>query len=153
LIVGLGNPYRSDDGIGIEIALRLMNKVPGGVRVAQSSGDLIDLLAIWQGFDNVILIDAMIANNAPGHFRWFDVSLSDLPEDKFPAHSTHAFGLQQAVAMARALDELPRHMHVIGVQASAFTTGTTLTDAVEGTIDAVVASVLTMVNTLEKSYA
>lgn len=153
LVIGLGNPVRSDDGIGVAIARRLQARTPDCVHVALSGGDIISLLEAWRGFDDVILIDAMMADDAPGQFRWFDVSTCDLPEQTFPEHSTHTFGLHQAVAMARALGELPRNTHVVGVQGGNFAAGSSLSDAVERAVDAVVASVLDRVTAWEDAHA
>lgn len=153
LVIGLGNPDRSDDGVGQAIARLLQARAPAFVRVEQSGGDIVMLLESWRGFDNVILIDAMIANDTPGQFRWFDVSTCDLPEQTFPEHSTHTFGLHQAVAMARALGELPRNTHVVGVQGGNFVAGPTLSVAVERAMEAVVASVLNRVSAMEDAHA
>lgn len=153
LVIGLGNPERSDDGVGLVIARRLQARAPDCVCVEQSGGDIMSLLELWRGIDDVILIDAMKANDTPGQFRWFDVSTCDLPEQTFLEHSTHAFGLHQAVAMARALGELPRSTHVVGVQGSNFTAGSRLSVEVERAVDAVVASVLDRVTALEDEHA
>lgn len=153
LVIGLGNPERCDDGVGVVVARRLQARAPDCVRVEQSGGDIMSLFEMWRGFDFVILIDAMKANDAIGSFRWFDVSTCDLPEETFPEHSTHAFGLHQAIAMARALGELPRNAFVVGVQVGDFTTGSTLSVEVERSVDAVVASVLDRVMALEVAHA
>lgn len=153
LVIGLGNLERGDDGVGVAIARRLQSRMPECARVALSGGDIMSLLEMWRGFDDVILIDAMKAHDAPGNFRWFDVSTCDLPEETFPEHSTHAFGLHQAIAMARALGELPRSTHVVGVQGGNFTAGSTLSVEVERAVDAVVASVLDRVTALEDEHA
>lgn len=153
LVIGLGNPERSDDGAGLAIARRLQVRAPDCVRVEQSGGDIMSLLETWRGFDDVILIDAMKSNDPPGQFRWFDVSTCDIPEQVFPEHSTHTFGLYQAVAMARALGELPRNTHVVGVQGGNFAAGSTLSVEVERAVEAVVASVLERLSALEVAHA
>lgn len=153
LVIGLGNSDRSDDGIGLVIAKRLTSLVPEGVTVTESGGDLMTLLDTWRAFEDVILIDAMHAGDMPGRVRWFDVSAEELPEDSFHSHSTHAFGLAHAVAMARALGDLPPRIHVVGIQGAVFAPGTTLSPVVQAAVNDVVKSVLVRLTVEEITHA
>ena len=142
LVIGLGNSDRTDDGVGLVIARQLKTMAPDWMSVCESSGDLTALLDVWKDFDEVVLIDALHAGGVPGRVRWFDVSSSDLPGEPFAGHSTHAFGISQAIAIARALGELPREIHVVGVQGANFETGVTLSAAVGNAVEGIVTSVL-----------
>lgn len=153
LVIGLGNFERSDDGVGVIVARRLMGVAPDGVAVKESSGDLTTLLDIWRDFDEVILVDAMNANDAPGRIRWFDVSESDLPEATFAEHSTHTFGLHQAIAMARALGELPPSVVVVGVQGVDFASGVMLSPEVRDAIEGIVCEILARIGEKENTHA
>jgi hydrogenase maturation protease len=58
LVLGMGNPILSDDGVGIVIANALEGKVIGA-HVATSAMIGLDLLDAMSGYDKVYLIDAM----------------------------------------------------------------------------------------------
>ena len=60
LLLGLGNPSRSDDGAGWEVvSLFDFLRLPGvETRVSQQLG--LELLEEWDGFDRVVFVDAAV---------------------------------------------------------------------------------------------
>lgn len=62
LVLGMGNPILSDDGVGLLIAERLRERLPG-VDVAASAMIGVGLLDQIIGYDQIFVIDAMIAPN------------------------------------------------------------------------------------------
>ncbi len=60
LILGMGNPILSDDGIGIHVARALEGRVnQPGVTVTETSMGGLNLLDLLANFDRVIIIDAI----------------------------------------------------------------------------------------------
>jgi hydrogenase maturation protease len=115
LMIGIGNPDRGDDAAGVLAA----RHVHGG-RVIEWA-DCSVLLDLWEDADDVIVIDAMCSGRPAGTIQRFDAW-----RDRLPAHgfvSTHAFGVAEAVEMARALDRLPGRLTVYGIEASDLTVG------------------------------
>src|SRR2546425_140515 len=66
LVIGVGNEYRSDDGVGLAV-LRVL-KAAGLPQTCfiESNGDAMGLLEAWAAATNVILIDAVASGAAPG---------------------------------------------------------------------------------------
>jgi len=66
LILGLGNPILSDDGIGLLITKNIDGKIPGAdtASITLAGLELLDILA---GYDHVFLIDAAVGTGGePG---------------------------------------------------------------------------------------
>ncbi|MEI6724985.1 MAG: hydrogenase maturation protease, partial [Actinomycetes bacterium] len=60
LVLGMGNPILSDDGVGLLVAERLRGtSLPHGVEVLQSEVGGLRLLELVRGFTRVIIIDAL----------------------------------------------------------------------------------------------
>ncbi len=60
LILGLGNPIRGDDGVGIRIAEELKKHIKDeNVEVKEASIGSIGILDLVQGYDRVIVIDSI----------------------------------------------------------------------------------------------
>ena len=60
LVLGLGNPILSDDGVGIKVAQEVGNKlIDPHVTVAQTSEAGLGLLDFVVGYDQVVIIDAI----------------------------------------------------------------------------------------------
>ena len=58
LVIGVGNPYRNDDAVGLVVARRIRDLNLQGVTVIEANGEGASLMEAWQGADSVILIDA-----------------------------------------------------------------------------------------------
>lgn len=123
LVIGVGNPDRGDDAVGLEAVRRI-----SGVDTAEVS-DCSELIDIWDGRDEVIVIDAMVSDALPGTIRRLDAISSPLPEGGFT--STHAFDLGTAISMSRLLGRLPASLVVYGIEAGDVSPGTGMTASVE----------------------
>lgn len=142
-ILGVGNDSRGDDGAGLVVARALRTvDLPTNVEVREVDGEAMALLDAFQGADAVIVVDAVASGASPGTLHRFDARGHKLKSELF-AGSTHAFGVAQAVELARALALLPERLIVIGIEGGDFTLGapvtpavtTALPDAVRGIVD------------------
>ena len=112
LVIGLGNADRGDDGAGIEVARRL---AASGLPAVVHQGDALGLIALWRGYERVIVVDAVVGDIPPGKFARIDVSSQALPA---AAHAPgHGVGLDQAIEIARALALLPQALIVYAIGA------------------------------------
>ena len=143
LVLGVGNLDRGDDAVGILIARRLRALLPPEVEVREASGEGAGLLDTWQGAEEVWLVDAVRPSGLPGRIYRLDVTTTPLPSDFFH-YSTHAFGVAEAVELARVLGDLPRALFVYGIEAQSVRPGANLTPAVEAALEVVVAELLAL---------
>lgn len=146
LVVGLGSTDRGDDGVGCVVvgAVAAMG-LPGLAVVTHE--DPTALIDLWEGHDPVVVVDAVVAGDAPGslHRLHTGATLPALPTSGWEATGrggTHAFNLGSAVELARALGRLPQHLAVVGVEAASFDHGAGLSPPVSAQLDAVVEAVL-----------
>ncbi len=137
-VIGIGNLHRQDDAVGRLVARELAKMAPSGVTVGESNGEGTDLLARWKLAEAVIVVDAVVTGATPGTIIRRDLVREPLGDLK-PGTSTHAFGLAEAVEMARALGELPAQLLFFGIEAREFATGEAITAAVANAIPALVA--------------
>ncbi len=136
LILGVGNVFRGDDAAGILAARRLAQRLPQA-RVRECDGDLTAALDAWNGEDCVYVVDAVASGATVGTIHRFAAHADPLPACVFRG-STHAFGIADAVEMARALGQLPQQVIVYGIEASGFEQGQPLSPAVAVVVDEVV---------------
>jgi hydrogenase maturation protease len=140
LIIGVGNPYRRDDGAGHVAASRIAELGLASVRVLEVSGEGTSLMDFWEDTDCVILIDAVSSGAAPGTIHRLDASEQEIPSDFFH-YSTHAFSVAEAVEMARTLGQLPPQVVIYGIEGSDFGAGEGLTERVSRAVEEVVESI------------
>jgi hydrogenase maturation protease len=140
LIIGVGNPDRGDDAAGILVARQLKRASPEGFEVIEQIGDGAALMDAWQGFDTVILVDAVQSGAPPGTIHRLDARAQPIPSRFFHC-STHAFGVAEAIETARALDRLPPRVLVFGIEGNNFGAGEEISDKISAACTEVAARI------------
>lgn len=141
LVIGIGNAYRQDDGVGLVAARKLKNQRLCVFRVLEHHGEGADLMDSWEGVDTLILLDAVQSGAEAGSLHRWDASHQPLPAQAFLG-SSHAFSLPQAIELARTLRKLPRRVIVYGVEGVSFESGTELSSEIEGAVERLIDRVL-----------
>jgi hydrogenase maturation protease len=129
VVIGIGNPDRGDDAVGLEVACRLRGQLSRDVRVLEANGEAGSLLAKLESTDAAYLVDACLSGAAPGTVLRFDASREPLPAARFGI-STHGIGLGELLELARTLGSLPPHCFVYAIEAESFRAGAPLSPVV-----------------------
>jgi len=121
VLVGLGNPVRGDDGVGLRVAkaveaLLAANPVPGA-RVATSTRGGFELMDLLEGADRAIVVDCLdLPDAVPGRVR--QMSLQEVAGAARLVGS-HDIGLAVAVELGRLLGaRMPGQVEVFGIEAA-----------------------------------
>lgn len=134
VVIGVGNDFRRDDGVGPAVARELAAR---GLHAEISDGDPVRLMEAWDGADVVVIIDAVRCTpSVPG--RWHRTTLPHT----VPAASSHGFGVPEAVELAEALDRRPEQLVIYAVEVTDTGFGTTLSPAVAAAVAPLAAAVL-----------
>jgi hydrogenase maturation protease len=142
VVIGVGNPFRGDDGAGPEVARRVRAATPSWVDVVEHDGEPAGLLDVWEGADLAVVVDAVRSHpSSPGHVHRVLVEAS-MGVGAPSGVSSHAGGPGDAVALARALDRLPARLVLYGIEGATFSAGLGLTPSVESSVTAVVARIV-----------
>ncbi|MCX8062187.1 MAG: hydrogenase maturation protease [Anaerolineales bacterium] len=116
LILGVGNTLYGDDGLGVRVAEMLSEqRLPAGVAVEQAGLDSVNLVIKMEGWQRVIIIDAVHMGERPGTWRRFkpeEVRL--LAEGQ--RFSLHESGVASALELAQALEKLPQEVIIYGME-------------------------------------
>ncbi len=122
LVLGLGNPILSDDGVGIRVAREVGNKVKDPqVAVSETSALGLSILDSIVGYDKVIIIDAIQTEEGQaGHIyrmRTEDFALTQ------HLSSPHQTNLATALELGKMLNlGMPQQITVFAVEAKDITT-------------------------------
>lgn len=133
LIIGIGNRFRSDDGFGPKVIDQLAKIVPPNIQIRTHDGEPASLIDSWLNYRDVVLIDAVSSGAAAGALHIHELTHAALPE-KFNLYSTHAFGIAQAVELARVLKKLPQRLLFIGAEGLTFEAGLELSAPLESAL-------------------
>ena len=140
VVIGIGNEFRRDDGAGPAVVDRLRGLVPPGVELVITDGEPTRLIEAWTGAALAVVVDAVRAEPPhPGRVHRFAV---DRPGPAARTASSHGFGLDDAIALALALDRMPGRLIVHAIEAGDLAQGTGLTPPVAAAVGPVVAAIL-----------
>lgn len=120
-IVGIGSPF-GDDRIGFEAveaigASDLAQRFPYlAITTTRCDRPGSRLVAMLEGADVAIVVDAMRSGAMPGTIRCWD---ADEIATSAPLLSSHGLGVAEALALGRALDALPPRAIVCGIEIGA----------------------------------
>lgn len=143
-VIGLGNCYRRDDGVGVAAALAVEDLAWPNVVVSTGIAEPAALLEAWTGAGLAVIIDAAIGAPAtPGRIHRCD--LADLPTQT-EGLSSHSIDVGRTHALARALERAPDAVVVLAVEAADTGPGTGLTPQVGRAVPVVVGMVATEIN-------
>lgn len=134
IVIGIGNEYRRDDGVGLVVADLLRSRVPAGVEVVGCELEPSRLIDAWEGAELALVVDAVHSGAEPGTLHRFDAGAAPVPAAVFRS-STHAFGVGEAVELSRVLGTLPARVVLFGVEGEEFAAGEGLTAPVEAAVE------------------
>ena len=143
LVIGVGNPLRHDDAVGLAVAKRT-----GGVLHEGECSPLVDL---WAAHGEVIVVDAASSGAVAGTVSRFDAAAGPVPI-RGVRSSTHAFGVHEAIELARSLGRLPARLEVYAIEGADFSPGAGLTPAVERAAAELAADLCAPADELPRSF-
>lgn len=139
VVIGIGNTYRRDDGVGPAVAAAINEQALPGVRVVTEIEDAMNLLDAWSGAALALVIDAAIASpSTPG--RIHRVTADDLASVR--GISSHSLDVAQVFALGQTLGRAPDRLVVFTVETAEVGHGVGLTPQVSAAVPDVVTAAL-----------
>jgi hydrogenase maturation protease len=137
LIVGFGNVLLGDDGFGVEVVRRLAaSGLPTHVDTLDVGiGGMHCVLRLMDGFEAVVIVDAVRGGQAPGTLYVFAPGAEALEihgRERIDPHLTEPL---RAVKLAQALGFLLKQVTVVGCEPEHCELGMGLTTTVNAAVD------------------
>ena len=97
-VICCGNPFKGDDGVGIEV-FKLLEKetFPDHVEIIEGGILGINLLSLFKDCSKIILVDSVMMDKPPGHIQWF--TMTDILETQPAKISTHEINPAQLMML------------------------------------------------------
>jgi hydrogenase maturation protease len=136
VVIGVGNPYRRDDGVGaavVELLRRL--GLPDGVRLECSLGDTAELIELWRDTDLAVVVDAA----RPAIAR---------PGAVHHTVSSHHLPMGEAIELARVLRRMPKRLELFAIEVADTGHGEGLSPAVRAAAQRTAQAIATEVKRL-----
>ena len=130
IVIGLGNPLMSDDGIGICLARALAAELVDrpGVECVDAGTSGMRALHLMAGRARAILIDCALMDETPGVIRRFTPEGAE-SRRVLSRLSLHEGNLLEILELSRALGERPAEVVIFGIEPARLTPGAELSRA------------------------
>lgn len=132
VVIGVGNPYRHDDGAGPAVAERLRHLRLRGVTVVDSDGEPSRLLDLWDGAGVAVVVDAVCGDAEPGTVHRAESFEQEVAR---PPGSSHSLDLIDAWALSSVMGRRPERLIVYGIVGERFEVGPGLSPAVAEAVE------------------
>lgn len=135
VIIGMGNPLLSDDGVGIVIARAVAERLRGTMLIAERelhTGGM-RLMEVMSGFSRAVVVDAMLSGAVPGTIRRCGQQMFVTTKNTFSSHDTN-FGTACQLGLMAGIP-LPKQVSFWGVEVQEYDIfGEQLSDAVAAAV-------------------
>jgi hydrogenase maturation protease len=132
-VIGIGNPLRRDDGIGIVLLDQLRDcreDFLSDVSLVDGGIGGMNILHLIDDFDIVIFIDAIDFHAPVGEICFF--SFDDVKESRKKQNiGTHVQDVLEVLYVAQKLGSLPEKIFIFGVQPSDLSYGVGVSSLIE----------------------
>ncbi len=136
VVIGLGSPLMSDEGVGVHLIKKMSTPGPHG-----SGVDFVDLgtagariLHAIAGRRKAIFMDCALMGEKPGTIRRF--TPDDVRSEKqLPRMSLHEGDLMQFIELSRRLGECPDEVVIFGIQPQDMSPGLELSPLLAARMD------------------
>ena len=133
LVLALGNPIRSDDGVGI-FALQSLEedpRVPGDVELVEGGTKGLELVSYISGMSRLLVLDAVDVGAVAGRIICIQgTELGSLPGKG----NVHDLALADILNALRLLGQEPQETVLLGIQPGTTELGTSLSKSVESSL-------------------
>ena len=147
-VIGIGNPLRRDDGIGIVLLQRLqMQQWPDSFSFLDGGAGGMQLLHMLSAFDIIVFLDAVHFGEEPGVLHVF--TPEEVRSNKAQIQSlTHGFDLFHVISFAQELDEKSSHIHIIGIEPEDVSFGEGISQTLQEKLDDFIEVIATVLRSL-----
>lgn len=142
VVVGIGNEFRKDDGVGLYVSHLIRERTDRDIKVVDGVPDGYALIETWDDSSRVFVIDCTASENNSGTIYRFDAIKEKIPGDLFDGFSTHSISVVDAIELAKTLGRLPKSLTVFGIEGNDYSPGTQLSPEVKMAADQLVKQIL-----------
>jgi hydrogenase maturation protease len=142
VVIGVGNTFRRDDGVGPTVVARVADRLDvarrSDVEVRVLDGEPARLVEAWAGAELAVVVDALRSGATPGTVRAVEIR----PDARHRTRargglaSSHGAGVEEALALGRAIERLPDRLVLVGIEGHDFREGQGLSAPVAACVEA-----------------
>lgn len=128
-IIGIGNPLKRDDGIGVALLQEMEQRdFSETVQTFELGIASMDILHILEDLDKALIIDAVCFGGASGDYRFFTPEDVESLQESSGPHTTNILDVLQ---LSKEMGELPEDIIIMGIEPEDTSFGEDLSESLE----------------------
>jgi len=142
VVLGLGNPLMTDEGIGVALIEQLSaiaEQFPNVDFIDAGTGG-ISLLYLIEGRRKAILLDCSYMETAPGTMKKFEPTEAQSVK-KLAHQSLHEVDILKVLDLSKQLGQLPEKVVIFGIEPETIELGQALTETLSAKMDQYIAEI------------
>jgi hydrogenase maturation protease len=144
-IIGFGNTFMGDDGIGVRVIEELQQqqifKSNENIELVDGGTSGIDLILMLQNAAKAIIIDAVDAGQKVGQIVVFSPhEIKEFKKQTFKSYSLHDIDLVEAFELIKTLN-IPVDIRIIGIKPKKIGYSDKLSPEIENNIQAIISKI------------
>ena len=151
-IIGLGNPLRCDDGIGIILLNKIIEKkniFSRNIEYIDGGTGGINLIHDLVKFDIILFIDAIDFKGKIGETVFLEQE--ELISKKIPIRaSTHQNDILKIIQLSKSLNELPEKIFFYGIQIKDTSIGSNLSNEIYKKFNEILSQLIVNINRISE---
>jgi len=143
-IIGIGNPLRKDDGIGILLLQKLKKnkeKLPENIELIDAGTVGMNILHIISNYDEVIFIDAINLKKKTGETKFFKYQ-EIKKQNNMICLNTHNFDIRKIIEISKKINKKPSKIYFFGIQPADIGYGNKITQELNTKIEIIFSKLL-----------
>ncbi len=131
-IIGLGNPLKSDDGVGILLINEIQKKdIPSDVEVFDAGTGGMKILHLLNDVEKALIVDAIHFGGKPGDSVFFK---PEEVESLNKSQSSHDANFLEVLELSKTLEEAPKEIIIMGIEPKDTSFGEEVSSEIENKI-------------------
>lgn len=140
VVMGIGNPLRCDDGVGISAIRKLIEIGDGPGACYMDGGTSPDLPSMLEpNIKKLVIVDALQGGKDPGYIYRLEIDESNIAE-QVPG-SAHGLGVLNGLRMMKMLGTEPRKVVLVGIEPSDTSPGLSLSPLIASRLTSLIEAV------------
>ncbi|MDE3212602.1 MAG: hydrogenase maturation protease [Bacteroidota bacterium] len=119
LLVGLGNEFRRDDGLGPFVVRHSIFQSFENLFILENEGDCTQIFETERICRQILIVDAVRSGRRPGTVFHLEIP-GNLDYPEVFSYSTHGIGLLECIAIAKVTGAFPDRLVFLGVEGKDF---------------------------------
>jgi hydrogenase maturation protease len=146
VVIGLGNEYRHDDGVGLYVARSIRAMAPDEVAVVEGAADSAQLALAIADRDIAYIVDAATSGTQPaGYIHCYSALRGATPEEVLSGKTSHNVSVNEALFLVDLIGRRPLGVFVYGIEGADFSQGIGLCDEVKKAGDSVIDTIVNLI--------